>query len=79
MPIQPVPQEKADAAIQPIYASLKKNLGKVPNFHAMLAHRPAVLRSFLPFYEAVVGPGSLEPRFKDLAYLKTSTVNGCEY
>jgi uncharacterized peroxidase-related enzyme len=45
----------------------------------MLAHKPEVLKTFVPMYEAIVGPGAVEQKFKELAYLKTSIVNGCEY
>ena len=77
--IAPVAEERAAAEVKPIYDNLKKNLGKVPNFFAMLAHRPEVLKTFLSFYQAATGPGSVEQKYKELAYLKTSTINGCEY
>jgi hypothetical protein len=77
--ITPVGEERVAAEVKPIYESLKKNVGKVPNFFAMLAHKPEVLKTFVPMYEAIVGPGAVEQKFKELAYLKTSIVNGCEY
>jgi hypothetical protein len=77
--IAPVSEERAAAEVKPIYESLKKNVGKVPNFFAMLAHRPEVLKSFVPMYEAIVGPGGVEQKYKELCYLKTSIVNACEY
>ena len=46
---------------------------------AVVAHRPAVLKNFLPLYGAVVNEGTVEPKYKELAYLKTSMLNGCEY
>jgi hypothetical protein len=77
--IAPVSEERAAAEVKPIYESLKKNVGKVPNFFAMLAHKPEVLKSFVPMYEAIVGPGGVEQKYKELCYLKTSIVNACEY
>lgn len=77
--INPVPKDKAAAELQPIYDSLSKKFGHVPNFFATMAHRPNVLKSFLPFYAAVVAEGSVEPKYKELAYLKTALLNGCEY
>jgi hypothetical protein len=44
-----------------------------------MAHRPNVLQTFLPLYAAITGEGTVEQRYKELAYLKTSLVNGCEY
>lgn len=77
--IAPVSEERAAAAVKPIYENLKKATGKIPNFFAMLAHKPEVLKNFLPFYESIVGPGTVEQKYKELCYLKASTVNGCEY
>jgi uncharacterized peroxidase-related enzyme len=77
--IAPVAEDRAASEVKPIYENLKKNIGKVPNFFAMLAHKPEILKTFLPFYQAVTGPGAVEHKYKELAYLKTSTVNACEY
>src|SRR5258706_945251 len=53
---------------------------KHPNpFYRVMAHRPEVLKNFAPFDGAVVGPGSLDRRLKELAYLATSFANHCAY
>lgn len=77
--VQPLTRETAAASAQEIFDALAKKIGKVPNFFALMAHRPDVLGKFLPFYGAVIEGGTVEPRFKELAYLKTSLINGCEY
>jgi uncharacterized peroxidase-related enzyme len=77
--IAPIADAQANAQLKPTYDNLKQNLGKVPNFFGLLAHKPEILNTFLPFYMAVTGPGALEARYKELAYLKTSNINGCEY
>jgi alkylhydroperoxidase family enzyme len=77
--ITPLPKEKAAAELQGIYDALSKRFGNMPNFFGLMAHRPDVLGKFLPFYSAVMEGGTLEPRYKELAYLKTALVNGCEY
>jgi alkylhydroperoxidase family enzyme len=73
--IAPLAEERAE----PIYENLKQKHGKVPNFFAMLAHKPEVLKTFLPFDQAIIGPSTVEQKYKELAYLKTSSLNGCEY
>jgi alkylhydroperoxidase family enzyme len=78
-PIDPVPLEQATAEVTPVYAQVAKRFGRVPNFFATLAHRPNVLKHFPPFYGAITAEGTVDARLKELAYLKTSTVNGCEY
>jgi hypothetical protein len=77
--IAPLAEERAAADVKPVYENLKEKHGKVPNFFAMLAHKPEVLKTFLPFDQAIIGPGTVEQKYKELAYLKTSTLNGCEY
>jgi len=77
--VQPVPEEKAPADLKPIYESMKKTFGRMPNFFGMMAHKPEVLKNFLPMYGAITGPGAVDQRYKEFAYLKTSLVNSCEY
>ena len=77
--INPIPSEKAPVAVKPIYDDLAKKFGRVPNIFALMAHRPAVLKNFLPLYGSIMSEGTVEPRYKELAYLKTSLLNGCEY
>jgi alkylhydroperoxidase family enzyme len=77
--VNPIPSEKAPVAVKPIYDDLAKKFGRVPNIFAVMAHRPAVLKNFLPLYGSIMNEGTVEPRYKELAYLKTSLLNGCEY
>lgn len=77
--VNPLPREKAAENAKPIYESMTGQFGKMPNFFALMAHRPAVLKNFLPFYGAVTGEGTVEPKLKEFAYLKTSLLNGCAY
>jgi alkylhydroperoxidase family enzyme len=77
--VPPLPRDKAAKDIKPIYDSMIGKFGKMPNFFGLMAHRPAVLKNFLPFYAAVTGEGTVEAKLKELAYLKTSNVNGCRY
>jgi alkylhydroperoxidase family enzyme len=77
--VSPLPKEKAASEVHEIYDALTKKVGKMPNFFAAMAHRPNVLKNFVPFYSAIMNEGTVEPRFKELAYLKTAMINGCEY
>ncbi len=77
--VNPLSREKAAEDVKPIYDDMTKKFGRMPNFFALMAHRPAVLKNFLPFYSAVTGEGTVEAKYKELAYLKTSTLNGCAY
>jgi alkylhydroperoxidase/carboxymuconolactone decarboxylase family protein YurZ len=77
--IKPVEEEKASPELKPIYETMKQKVGRMPNFYASLAHKPEVLKNFVPFYSAITGPGALDQKYKELAYLKTSIINSCEY
>jgi len=77
--VNPLPKEKAAPELHETYEGMQKKLGKMPNFFAAMAHRPAVLQKFLPLYNEIVMQGTVEARYKELAYLKTAMTNGCEY
>ncbi|HEX3377614.1 MAG TPA: carboxymuconolactone decarboxylase family protein [Candidatus Acidoferrales bacterium] len=77
--VNPLTKEQAAPELQDTFEKLAGRAGKVPNIFAAMAHRPAVLSAFLPLYKAVVNQGTVEAKYKELAYLRTSMVNGCEY
>lgn len=53
---------------------------KSPNpFFRAMAHRPEVLKNFVPLYGAIMGPGSVERRVKELVYLTCSFANECAF
>jgi uncharacterized peroxidase-related enzyme len=77
--VNPLTKEQAAPEVQDTFEKLAARAGKVPNIFAAMAHRPEVLNAFLPLYKAVINEGSIEDKYKELAYLRTSMVNGCEY
>jgi alkylhydroperoxidase family enzyme len=77
--INQVPKDKAPDDVKPIYDTLSKNFGRMPNIFGVMAHRPGALKHFLPLYGAIMNEGTVEPKLKEFAYLKTSIINGCEY
>ncbi len=77
--VNPLTIEQASPEVKGTFEKLAARAGKVPNIFAAMGHRPAVLNSFLPLYKAIVNEGTVEPKYKELAYLRTSMVNGCEY
>jgi len=53
---------------------------KQPNlFFRAMAHRPDVLKNFPPIYAAIMGPGSVDRRVKELLYLACSYANHCPF
>jgi uncharacterized peroxidase-related enzyme len=51
--------------------------GKPGNVQKALAHRPEMLKNFLPFYASV--GRSLDRKLYELIYLRVSLINGCYY
>jgi uncharacterized peroxidase-related enzyme len=49
------------------------------NFFRMMAHKLEVLKNFVPLYGAIMGPGVVDRRTKELVYLAASITNECAY
>ena len=60
-------------------ADLEKKAKRPNHFFRTMANRPEVLKNFVPFYGAVLGPGSVDRRIKELVYLTVSFTNKCAY
>ncbi len=70
---------KVDPAANEFLANLESR-AKQPNpFLRAMANRPDALKHFIPFYAALVGPGSVDRRTKMLLYLATSYANQCAF
>ncbi len=70
--------DQADAQIKPIFASMEKTLGAVPNVFRVMAHSPAMLKGFLAL-NASLHETRLDGKLRELAYIRTSEVNDCAY
>ena len=77
--ISAISKENAAPEAQAILDKLTQGSGKAPAFFGTMARFPEALATFMPFYSAVIEHGTVERKFKELAYLKTSLINGCEY
>ncbi|HVW07593.1 MAG TPA: carboxymuconolactone decarboxylase family protein [Bryobacteraceae bacterium] len=67
-----------DPANNPALAEIEGKTGP-SNFYRVMANKPDVLASFPRLYSAIMGPGSLDRRLKEMVYLAVSFVNECEY
>ena len=67
--------QAASPEVKEIYDQTLK--GKPGNVQKAIAHRPQVLKAFLPFY-ASVGK-SLDRRLYEMVYIPVSMVNRCHY
>ena len=67
-----------DPASNEALAELERKTGP-NNFYRVMAHKPDVMASFPNLYGAIMGPGSLGRRLKEMVYLAVATVNECKY
>ncbi len=79
MKIEPLEKEHAAESVRPIYEGIEQKAGRVTNMLKVMAHKPNVLGPFLDFYKQVWAKGALDPKVKELVYLRTSLMNGCAY
>ena len=65
-----------------LFDAVTAMLGRVPNSYRILGHSPLVAKMLVPFNAVVQrqGTGSvLTAKLKEMAVIKTSHVNGCNY
>jgi alkylhydroperoxidase family enzyme len=80
--IRGITDKEAVGPAKDLFAASNQMLGRVANLQRILAHSPYVARWILPFIAAVRQPtaGAVsDVRLRNLAVLKTSTINGCKY
>jgi alkylhydroperoxidase family enzyme len=80
--IRGITDEEATGAAKDLFEASNRMLGRTANLQRILAHSPHVARWFLPLIAAVRQPkaGAVsDVRLRNLAILKTSTINGCKY
>jgi alkylhydroperoxidase family enzyme len=79
MPINPVSDEAASPEVKRVFESLAAAHTLSP-FQRMLAHKPGIMRAYNQLSNALWAEDSkLSPKLKDMAYLRASIVNQCEY
>jgi uncharacterized peroxidase-related enzyme len=72
--------EKAGATPdqEKVLAQVTQKSGKVANVWKLWMHSPQTLEAFLPFNKSLI-KGTLDPRLRELAYIKASLTNNCAY
>ena len=70
-----VEMDQAAPEVREVYEKTLK--GKPGSIHKLLAHRPEVLKTMLPFYASV--GRALDRRLYEMVYIRVSMLNGCHY
>src|ERR1043165_8066195 len=74
-----VEKEAAAPDQEKILAQVTQKSGKIANIWKLWAHSPLTLETFMPFYKTLMMKGSLDGKLREMAYVKTSLINGCPY
>ena len=61
----------------PILESIQKNMGAIPSIYRIMAHAPAVLEASQKTSRAL--NQGISARIKEIAYIRASAINLCEY
>jgi alkylhydroperoxidase family enzyme len=75
--IQPLKDEHATPQAKTLFDKIQAAFKMVPNIFRTMGHAPEVLQATLAFDRAI--ESDLDPKLRELAYLKTSQLNHCEY
>jgi AhpD family alkylhydroperoxidase len=73
-----VPTDKAAESIRPRFANMEAKGHDVPNFLRTLAHSPDIMEAFIGLNGAL-NRTKLDPKLRELAYIKVSEINTCGY
>jgi len=64
--VNPLTREQAAPEVQEVFDKIAERAAKIPNMFAAMAHRPDVLKAFLPLYKMIINQGTVEAKYKEL-------------
>ena len=74
-----VAADDAPDEMRPAFDRFMRERGVVPNLFRVAAHRPAIGQTLAEHMRAVMGPGTVDQRLKELISIRVSHINRCEY
>jgi uncharacterized peroxidase-related enzyme len=75
--VQPLKDDQASPKARALFDKIQAVFKMVPNIFRTMAHAPDVLQATLALNQAI--QEDLDPKLRELAYLKASQVNNCKY
>jgi alkylhydroperoxidase family enzyme len=76
MPVlPPLSNDEAAPDARAVLVDLQRKLGRVPNMYRTFAHAPAVLAATTAMARAI--RADLDPKVRELAYLKVADLTAC--
>jgi alkylhydroperoxidase family enzyme len=77
--ISPLSRSEVSPEVGEIYDRFMKVRGNIPNMMRTVAHRPELLKTMNDHFRAVMETGTVPVKLKELLFVRTSQINGCEY
>lgn len=77
--IRPLDAAEAGPSVNAIYDEFFRVRGHVPNMFKTLAHTPKLLETAIAHFKAVMAPGEVDARLKELLSVRVSQINQCDY
>ena len=71
--------DEASGGMREVFARFMRERGRIPNLFRVAAHRPVIGETLAAHMSAVMGPGTVDERLKELLSIRVSHINGCEY
>jgi alkylhydroperoxidase family enzyme len=71
--------EDTDGPAREMAESGVAQYGQLLNTWAAILNRPEIFAAYLPFLRAVAGPGTLDPKVKDMSAALVGWLNHCRY
>lgn len=71
--------EDAEGRTREIFETYQRERGNVPNMFRTMAHRPELLSTMIAHFRAVMAPGTVGVRLKELISIAVSGIHACEY
>ena len=62
-----------------LFKGWEQFMGYLPNAFLIMAHRPEIVQTFIPFLASVMGPGEVDPVLKTMIAQTVAQTVGCPY
>ncbi|WP_416896525.1 MAG: carboxymuconolactone decarboxylase family protein [Minwuia sp.] len=76
--VEPVSLRDADPEQRAVLDDLRKQWSKVPMSFAFMAAQPDALKAFSAFSRSVIYDCPLDPKLREIVYLRTAMLAGCK-
>ena len=65
--------------VRGVFDAFIRSRGNIPNLFRVAAQRPRIAETLHAHMQAVMGPGEVDVRLKELVSVRVSHINRCEY